>query len=344
VSDPKETSERLGLVPMAPLEIRAQTGCGELLRQMSGTAFGGRALGESAQVMEEMLRSDCWVVMTMSGAMTMAGLGPLLMLMIERGWVDCLVATGALLGHGLVQDLGMTHYKAKSSISDEEYFRLKLNRVYDTIEPERNLDALEEIVRQLLGELADAGSKKTVGTAELLAFLGDRLPGDGVLQVAARKQVAMYIPAFTDSELGLDFAIHQLLRRREGKDALAYDGFRDLEAFADQCERVFEAGRPLGIFTVGGGVPRNWAQQVGPYIDIRNTRLGKKVPPPRFSHGVRICPDAVHYGHLSGCTFSEGVSWGKFIPESEGGRYAELLADATIAWPLLVQAMLDRGL
>jgi deoxyhypusine synthase len=50
----------------------------------------------------------------------------------------------------------------------------------------------------------------------------------------------------------------------------------------------------------------------------------------------------VHWGGLSGCTYSEGVSWGKFVPASEGGRFCEVLDDATIAWPLVVRAVMER--
>ncbi|MCA9245407.1 MAG: deoxyhypusine synthase family protein, partial [Phycisphaerales bacterium] len=185
-----------------------------------------------------------------------------------------------------------------------------------------------------------------VGTHELLRFLGQKLPGRGVLQTAAKLGVPVYIPAFTDSELGLDFAVHLEARRRLGRQVRLYDGFRDLVHFREMCAGVIADGRKLGIFTVGGGVPRNWAQQVGPYADIRHKRMqlegeGEAV---RYCYGIRICPDPVHYGHLSGCTYSEGVSWGKFIPRSEGGRYAEILLDATVGWPLLAQALIDRDL
>jgi deoxyhypusine synthase len=84
----------------------------------------------------------------------------------------------------------------------------------------------------------------------------------------------------------------------------------------------------MGIFTIGGGVPRNWAQQVGPYLEIQRVRVGR--------------PEPEHWGGLSGCSYSEGVSWGKFVPEEEGGRFAEVFADATIAWPLVVRAVMER--
>ena len=61
-----------------------------------------------------------------------------------------------------------------------------------------------------------------------------------------------------------------------------------------------------------------------------------------YTYGVRICPEPVHFGGLSGCTYSEGVSWGKFKAKSEGGRWAEVLADATIAWPIIIKAVMER--
>ena len=65
-------------------------------------------------------------------------------------------------------------------------------------------------------------------------------------------------------------------------------------------------------------------------------------PEVRYKYGVRICPEPVHWGGLSGCTYSEGVSWGKFMPKSDGGMWAEVLCDATVAWPIIVKAVMER--
>ena len=89
-------------------------------------------------------------------------------------------------------------------------------------------------------------------------------------------------------------------------------------------------------------MPRNWAQQVGPYFEIRRGRTGADEPVRRYKYAVRICPEPDHWGGLSGCSYTEGVSWGKFVPEAEGGRFAEVYADATIAWPLVVRAVMER--
>jgi deoxyhypusine synthase len=81
---------------------------------------------------------------------------------------------------------------------------------------------------------------------------------------------------------------------------------------------------------------------VGPYLEILRARLGSRDPVRRFKYAVRICPEPVHWGGLSGCTYSEGISWGKFVPPAEGGRFSEVYADATIAWPLIVRAVMER--
>jgi deoxyhypusine synthase len=170
------------------------------------------------------------------------------------------------------------------------------------------------------------------------AHLDASVEGRAILKSAYRRNVPIYVPAFTDSELGLDLAIFNAMRSARGEPRFAFDPFLDLDDFAS---RVRNADR-LGIFTIGGGVPRNWAQQVAPYLEIRGARLGTPEPVRRYRYAARICPEPEHWGGLSGCSYTEGVSWGKFVPESEGGRFAEVFADATIAWPLVVRAVMER--
>jgi len=126
--------------------------------------------------------------------------------------------------------------------------------------------------------------------------------------------------------------------RAINKSYPSFNPYQDLNSYTQHIT----AAKRLGIFTIGGGVPRNWSQQVGPYIEISNMRLGLSVKPPRFQYGVRICPEPDYWGGLSGCTYQEGVSWGKFVPPEEGGRFAEVLSDATVVWPLLMAGLLER--
>lgn len=329
----------LGLEPTLPLDLSRARSFSDLLTGMRDTAFGGRQLGEAADVLEEMVRDDrCFVVGTFSGAMTVAKQGLVLCDMIDHGMIDAVVSTGALMAHGLVEATGMRHFKVPRELNDRQLFYAGFDRVYDTLELEKNLDDLELILDELL---ADWPAGETASSEKLCSRIGRYLesqPGRGILKSAVARGVPVYIPAFTDSELGLDFALHNRRRRDEGRAPIAFDPFLDLEHYTDRIHRA----ERLGIFTIGGGVPRNWAQQVGPYLDLIATKAGETGELHRFRYGVRICPEPVHWGGLSGCTYAEGVSWGKFIPRRDGGRFAEVAADATIAWPILVAAVLER--
>jgi len=327
--------------PLEPLDVRKTPTCSEMLAAMSKTAFGGRGLGEAADVLYEMVTDPrCFVVGTFSGALTIAKQGLLLTEMIDQGMLDAVVTTGALMCHGLIEQSGRTHFAHDRTWSDEQLYQAGYCRVYDTLELERNLEDLAEMVQHVLTALP---TEQPLGSHELNWRIGDYVratcPGRGILQSAAAKRIPVYIPAFTDSELGLDVFIHNLLSVEQGRRPVAIDLLRDV---ADYYARVSQAER-LGIFTIGGGVPRNWAQQVGPLGEILHRRTdgrhGKYI---RFQYAVRICPEPVHWGGLSGCTYSEGVSWGKLLSPKEGGRHAEVYADATIAWPILLRGVLER--
>ncbi len=145
-----------GLEALRPLDVGATTTVDELVRGMADTAFGGRRLGEAADVLEAMVRDpECFRVVTVSGAMTIAKQGLLLCEMIDRGWVQALVTTGALMTHGFVEGAGLLHFKHRPEMRDEDLYERGYNRVYDTIELEKNLDDAERTLNRALDDLAD---------------------------------------------------------------------------------------------------------------------------------------------------------------------------------------------
>src|SRR5206468_1863066 len=109
------------------------------------------------------------------------------------------------------------------------------------------------------------------------------------------------VPAFTDSELGLDVALQIQRAKREGKAPIRYDGFLDLEDLKDRLLRA-ERG---GIFTIGGGVPRNWAQQIGPYLEITKKRLGLDVP--RAPEALRLALAPLRGARRGGAPAARGL-------------------------------------
>ena len=88
---------------------------------------------------------DCFVVMTLSGAMTIAKMGKIICTMLDRGMVQAIVSTGALMAHGMSEAVGQTHYKYQPVMDDVELFEKGYNRVYDTLEMELNLNHVEEV-------------------------------------------------------------------------------------------------------------------------------------------------------------------------------------------------------
>ena len=338
-----------GLTPLESLDLDGVTSFSDLLRAMSKTAFSGRALGEALDVTVAMVKDpDCKVVLTLSGAMTIAKMGKVISKMIDAGMVQAIVSTGALMAHGLSEAMGLVHYRHDPRMSDKDLFGKGYNRVYDTLEMEANLNNVESFNARALDRL---GAERELSSEIVCRTLGELLAeeagGEGVLRSAYVKKVPVYVPAFTDSELGLDLATWTMKRAREEgsipiEDLLdripRFNPFLDLSSFA----KLALSAKRLGIFTIGGGVPRNWAQEIAPFIDVVNHRLDLGVTPPRYRYAVRICPEPVHWGGLSGCTYAEGVSWGKFVPPSEGGRFAEVYADATTVWPLLIKGVLEQ--
>ena len=350
-----------GLEALEALDPETIHSFSDLLGAMKKTAFGGRRLGEAFEILSKMMQDpDCAVIMTLSGAMTIAKMGKIICSMLDRGMVQAVVSTGALIAHGLTEAVGKTHYKYNPSMTDSELFEKGYNRVYDTLEMELNLNHVEQVVGETLKRLTpETPLSSEILTRELGKTLHDHYPGAGILKSAYEQSVPVYIPAFTDSELGLDVSIWGMNRGKsdqaaapttEGKtdqeiwnqlrqSCPTFNPFLDLNSYT---EKLLSAKR-LGIFTIGGGVPRNWAQQTPPYIEILNLRMGTQLTPPRFHYGVRICPEPDYWGGLSGCTYEEGVSWGKFVPQKDGGQFAEVLSDATVVWPLLMMGLLEKS-
>lgn len=329
------------LIPLEPLDLARVHSVDDLVRAMGRTAFTGRQVGEAADVLEAMARDkDCFVVMTLAGAMTVAKQGLVVTELIDRGIINAIVSTGALMAHGLVEATGHSHFRYDPSVSDEKLYEEGYNRVYDTLEPEVNLDDVERVIFHVLEEwdpsemLCSYKLNHAIG-----AYLGKQAKDQrGILKSAYEQGVPVFVPAFTDSELGLDLALSNRMREAAGRHKLRFDPFEDLEHFAATLLRQ----KRLGIITIGGGVPRNWSQQFGPFIELRHRRMGENVPLKRYHYGVRICPEPVFWGGLSGSPYSEAVSWGKFVPPAEGGKFGEVFIDATVGLPLIAAAVLER--
>jgi deoxyhypusine synthase len=340
------------LTPLETLDLKKINTFKDMLEAMRKTAFSGRQLGFAYDILYEVFTDpNAFVVLTLSGALTVAKQGQIICDLIDRGCVDVVISTGALLTHGLIEGMGVQHFMSEG-LDDVTGYEKGYCRVYDTIELEKSFQSLEAMIGDYLERLFPAldGSTPPTGSADFCKRLGElcleKFPNHpNIVASAAKKNVPVYIPAFTDSEMILDVSL-QYIKRKTGLienpwarvSPFPFNPFADLYDYAN---RIYKHEGTLAIFTLGGGVPRNWAQQVAPHIDIM-IQQGFPMEHRVFSRGVRICPEPVHWGGLSGCTYREGISWGKFIPEEEGGKYAEVPCEITAVFPLLIKAVFER--
>src|SRR5271154_6330481 len=255
------------LTPIYPLDLSKIHTIDDMVRGMSQTAYTARQIGDAADVLEAMARDkECTIVMTLAGALTVGKMGLVFCDLIESGVVKAIVSTGALMAHGLVEATGRSHFRYDpAKMNDRELFQAGYNRVYDSLEPEVNLDHVEAVVD---GILEKWDPDDVVCSWKLHRKIGEFLvkttKGRGILRSAYEHNVPVFVPAFSDSELGLDFALNKYGRQRDGRPLLRFDPFEDFEVFAD----TMMATKKMGIFTVGGGVPRNWSQQFGVYAEL----------------------------------------------------------------------------
>ena len=298
-----------------------------LLTALKDCGFQGKNLGFALDILEKMVSNkNCLTVLTLSGAMVPAGMGELISVLMEYNLIDILISTGANLIHDLVDAVSnVGHYLGSLNVDDDELFKHRINRIYDIFLPEENYDKADikllEIIQSSFEE-----KKIQITPSEFLQKIGSKLSAECILSMAAKKNIPIFVPAFSDSELALKLIKYDLY---EGYD-FQFDILGDVKKFGDIVRNYKE----YGTLIVGGGVPRNWAQQIFPMLDQFD-----KIEKMGYNYSVRIHTAMEYDGGLSGSTFSEAKSWGKYSLES---KHISVWCDATIALPILITGLLQR--
>lgn len=325
------------IVPLDPQKARTLDA---LVTALGLCSFQGRALSQALGVWEQMAHDkNCLRVMSLAGAMVPAGMGLIIVRLIERGLLDALICTGATLSHDLCNTVAaddQAHYIGSECADDAMLRDKEVNRIYDTYLSEYQFVRAEYALLKILPRVAfpyESETRRAITTSDFCRQIGSLLPGHGILTAAATHGVAIFVPAISDSELGLNIVTANAEGRFGPKRTMEFDTLGDVEAFGDLI-----ASKPrAGLISIGGGVPRNWAQQVYPYLNMKVQ--DKRVKAEGYHYGVRITTDRPEFGGLSGCTISESKSWGKYKDRAVD---ASVICDATIALPLLAGALLER--
>ncbi|TFF90122.1 MAG: deoxyhypusine synthase [Promethearchaeota archaeon] len=310
-----------------PFDVKKVASIDDLLLNLRFCGFQGRNLGRAADILYKMVSNDdCLTVLTLSGAMVPAGMGEIICTLMEHKLIDVLVSTGANIIHDLVDvvaDVG--HYMGSPEVDDDDLFNNRINRIYDVFLPEESYTEAETFLLKIIREIFET-KQIHLPPSELLKKVGTSIEKRCILSVAAKSDIPIFVPAFSDSEFALNLIKYS---RRNGYN-FQFDILKDVEIFAE----IIKNSKEYGTIIVGGGVPRNWAQQVFPLLDQLD-----KIETMGYNYSVRIHTAAEYDGGLSGCTVSESKSWGKYSLDS---RYVSVWCDATIALPILVTGLLQR--
>jgi deoxyhypusine synthase len=307
-----------------------------LVDAMKHMAFTARDLNRAAEIYEKMLRDrECGVILCLAGSLISAGLKKVFVDMIRNNMVDAVVSTGAnMVDQDFFEGLGFRHYIApdyfKNGNDDGMLRDLMIDRIYDTFIDEEDLRVCDEITRKIFDDMEPGA----YSSRELLEAFGRHLKKQGknkdsIVLAAYEKKVPIFCPAFSDCSAGFGIVAHQHDRQKMGLPYVAFDSGKDFY----ELTRLKIANPTTGLFMIGGGVPKNFAQDIVVAAEI----LGEE--PPMHKYAVQITVADVRDGALSGSTLKEASSWGKVDTVFEQMVYSE----ATLATPLIVGYAYHKG-
>ena len=304
----------------------------QLINAMRDMSFTSRDTANAADIFDLMINDkDCSIILTMAGSTSAGGCMQIYVDMIKSNMIDAVVATGAsIIDMDFFEALGFKHYKGRSDMDDKMLRDLYIDRIYDTLIDEEQLQMCDNTVY----EIADQLERRPYSSREFIHEMGRWLVNnpnkavkkDSLIQVAYEHNVPIFCPAFSDSSAGFGLVRHQWENP---------DKHLSLDSVADFLEltKIKMAASTTGLFMIGGGVPKNFTQDIVICAEV----LGKNVPMHKYA--IQITVADARDGACSSSTLKEASSWGKVDTVHEQMVYAE----ATSVLPLIVSYLYHKG-
>ncbi|HET7693351.1 MAG TPA: deoxyhypusine synthase [Gemmatimonadota bacterium] len=302
-------------------------------------AYNGGRLREACELYtQKMLADDALVGMSLTGALTPAGIGMTCLIpLVEAGFVDWIVSTGANLYHDTHFGIGLEMHRGRPHLDDTVLREAGVVRIYDILFDYEVLLETDAFFRRIMTQ---PEFQKEMGTAEFHWLCGKYVAerevalgrkGTSLLATAYRHGVPVYTSSPGDSSIGMNVAELELRGNK-----LRIDPARDVNETAAVVWDAKSSGGKSGVLILGGGSPKNFVLQTEPQIQ---EVLGLEEA--GHDYYLQITDARPDTGGLSGATPGEAVSWGKVDPEKLPDAVV-CYADTTIALPLLTAYALDR--
>lgn len=303
-----------------------------ILDQYDKTAFQAKNLSRAARIYNNMLGDrNCSVILCLAGSLFSAGLKKVVCDMVENNMVDAIVSTGAIIvDQDFFEGLGFRHYQGTPHADDSLLQKHAIDRIYDTYIDEDQLRVCDMTIKNI----ADSLEPRPYSSREFIVEMGRYLEKKArktakgsVVYTAYQKGVPIFVPAFSDSSAGFGLVYHQWERKDAPK--VSIDSVKDFL----ELTKLKVASKETGLLMIGGGVPKNFAQDITVAADI----LGKEVHMHKYAVQITVADE--RDGALSGSTLKEAHSWGKVDLGSEQMVYGE----ATVLFPLLASYAYHKG-
>jgi deoxyhypusine synthase len=286
-------------------------------------------LGRAAEIYDMMLKEkECAIILTLAGSTSAGGCMNLYTDLVKNNMVDAIVATGAsIVDMDFFEALGFRHYRGTPNVDDHDLRKNYIDRIYDTYIDEEQLQSCDKTVHKI----ADSLDPRPYSSREFIKEMGKWLTKnakkkDSLVQAAYENNVPIFCPAFSDSSAGFGLVLHQ---HNNPKKHVSIDSVKDFY----ELTKIKMAAPTSGLLMIGGGVPKNFAQDTVVCAEI----LGKEVPMHKYA--IQITVADVRDGACSSSTLKEASSWGKVDTTYEQMVYAE----ATSVLPLLASYAYHKG-
>jgi deoxyhypusine synthase len=302
---------------VSQMHIKGGMTADEIIREYKKAGvLGAGGLANAADIFEEMVRKEATVFLGISGPLVPAGLRSIIADLINSGYVNVIVTSGANVVHDIIESQNGSHYVGNFRADDGELLKKKMGRIGNILTKEADFENFEDYIQKTLKDIAPE-KRKNVSIVELLWEIGSRIEDKkSFLRAAYKKKVPVFSPALVDSVIGLQLFIFSQ------KNDFVLNATKD---FKELTDLVFTA-KKTGAIILGGGVPKHY---------ILQANLLRK----GIDYGIQITMDREEAGSLSGAKLEEGVSWGKAKVNS---RIVSLVGDVTVLFPLLVASVKER--
>jgi len=318
-----------------PLEISSNMSIPDLIDFYNSSGFNARRLAEAAHMFKTMIDSGATICLTLSGAMTPIGLGKSISTLIEKGFIDWIITTGANAYHDLHFAYNLPVKQGHFDVDDDVLYSKQIVRIYDIyIKEFETLQRQDEIIQANIKKIVKTidNSINEISSSDLSYCLGkiayekSRYPGKSFMASAFKNDVPVFIPAIADSSIGMNM-IPLLFESKLPHLNLLLD-------IAESAAILWKSDISAGI-ELGGGVPKNFFQQTGPTLyQILKIKEGG------HDYVVQLTDARPDTGGLSGATIQEGKSWGK-IKTSHSGNVI-VYGDSSVYFPILCSYVLAK--